>query len=61
VLVVHPAGIRGKEYHSEDKGVKKEPQEERQDDEIADETARKPKIAIAFFGLENRRRYEKKG
>jgi hypothetical protein len=41
--------------------VKEEPREERQDDESADETARKPKINIAFFGLENRRCCEKKG
>jgi hypothetical protein len=61
VLVAHPAGIRGKEYHSKDKRVKEEPREERRDDESADETARKPKITIALFGLENRRRYEKKG
>ena len=61
VLVAHPAGVRGEEYHSEDKGVKKEPQEERREGYSADETALKPKITIAFFGLENRRRYEKKG
>jgi hypothetical protein len=49
-----------------DKRVKQEPRssdDERQDDglDFSDDAARKPKITIASFGLENRRHYEKKG
>jgi hypothetical protein len=49
-----------------DKRVKQEPRssdDERQDDglDFSDDAARKPKITIASFGLENRCHYEKKG